>query len=410
MNYTIILIELIKFYYFSTDQTFLDIKTLKEAYEYLAPIIKEELSLTQEPPDFNNTLDSLLDLFTNNFQRINDQIMLEDIDELPSIISTFIEQPPYIQIIRDLIFDTQIYTIFKININIQDFQAYFDICQKIMYLYSLLAYQEYKNLSQEATIQELQECITDFQNMLITIDLPTLTKILIISHKLDEKNNYSKQTSWEIILFSDEESAWQILKYYNLDYYGKLIYDNLNDGLSPELTNVFFDSDNPSTFIIEETVFLSLFLFYLQNFLASTSLFPSKDSLIAKKYLLLSTNDLEELQNHYLKYHKIKKCPFIKDEEKTNEDYTDMINITAKCAQSLNYSDQAIFNNPSLYAKLIINALFTKCFLKLSGNESLKKYIQNIVTTYPVYKDKNHTIVSDIIDNIIFSDYLERNR
>lgn len=410
MNSTIILIELIKFYYHSTDQTILDIKTLEEAYNYLVPIIKEELTLKNPSPNFDNALNSLLEFFTNNFQRVNDQIILEDMDELPTTVSTFIEQPPFIQIIRDLIFDTHIYTIFKININIQDFQDYFKTCKRIMYLYSLLAYQEDQSQNQEATIQELQEYITHFQDMLITIDLPALTKILIAIHELDEKYHYNELSSWEIILFANEENAWRTLTYYNLDYYGKLIYDHLNEGLSPDLINVFLNHDNTSEFIIEETNFLSLFIFYLQNFLSSTSLFPGKDSLIAKKYLLLSTNDLEHLQNFFLKHHKIKKFPFAEFEEKNAEDYLDMAELTAKCAMDLNYPDKEILNHPNIYSQIIINALFIKCFPKLSGNPNLKKHITDTITLNPIYKDKNHTIITDIIDNIIFSDYLERNR
>lgn len=417
MNSTIILIELIKFYYYSTDKTSINIDKLKDAFYIFYKLLIDELELKENIPDFKASLQELLEVFSSFFDLNNNELLFQRLEELNQVIQTFMEHPPYIQIIRDLVFYTEIYSIFNIQINYSDLTDYFEANKKILKIYTKLAYEEYKNLNQKSTINELKNAIEEFQEMLTSSDLSTLTKLFIAMHQLDQKNEYdldnSEEHSWEIILFSKQQNIWHVLTYYNLDYYGKQIYDNLQENPSEETTNVFLQ-ETSSPQLYEPTNFLTLFLIYLDRFLKTTPNFPSKDSLIIKKYLLLSSDELEPVQNHFLMYHNLDSLTITKDDEKSKEDYIDMADRATAAAYHLNYKDSEIMNEPTLYAQTIINAIFIKCFLTLSGNDELKENIIRNITTptdHPIfYKEKEYQIVTDIIDSIIFSESLEKNR
>lgn len=417
MKNVIILIELIKFYYYSTNQTFINIKTLEEAFCAYYQIITEDLELEETTPSFDTILKELIETFSNFFEKNKETLFFPDISEINEVIQTFIEYPSYIQIIRDSVFHTKIYKIFDIKADFTTLDPYLEANKRIMNLYSKLAYEEYKNTNQNQTIKELEQAIQEFQNMLINIDLSTLTKIFIAIHQLDLGNGYqlddSETHSWEIILFSKQPNIWQTLTYYSLDFYGKQIYDNLQDNNSNESVNVFLAGDTLE-YVYEPTNFLTLFIIYLNRFLKTTPNFPGKDSLIIKKYLLLSTDDLELVQSYFLKHHSLDNLSLVLDSEKSEEDYIDMLDRTIYATFHLNHKDTEIMKHPEIYAQTIINAIFIRCFLNLSGHQAIKENIILRITTPkdipPFYKEKEYQIVTDIIDSIIFSESLDRAR
>ncbi len=388
----IILYEIINFYNEMTNEESIDINNLKTAFINLITSINETEN-TLYNFDFSTCLESFINKYSDYLILDNDILNFYDLGTLEDELANDIE----LSFIDDLIFvkveSASICDALDIPLPYEETKDYFDLNAKIMQTYLNIAKLETEGITINILNNYLKKQINDLQNIISNQDDLTLLKInLCISkyNSLLEDDGLFNSTGWHIALFSTKKEEIEKLRY---------------ERLSRLIEEVKLDPEYEDNNMYEIPTFLTYFFLELNKYLPIINNPYIKNELIIKKYLLLSTPELKNIENYYLNNYTIDnlELPSLKNYPKTAFDI--LLEPVNRCALSLDYSNKELTNNTLKMTNLIINSLFIKTFLELSKNEIEKQKIIDLIKTsryynYPEY----YSTTINVINNIIFKE------
>lgn len=411
-NSFIMIIELIRLYHYATNQNTIEIKKLEAGFNQLLFYLKIDNNINIYF-NFKTELKKFLFIYHKLFSYEDTTItMTKDIETIYKTIIKATKLNIIDFTISDAVHHPFIYHAFNLNLQDDEIYPYLKKNKQIMQLYTKLAAEECQKKDQTSTLEELQTQIEEFIIMLDNLDNYTLTKLKIhftlkdneCLNELDDYQSYA----WHIIMFSNNPTAWEALSY-NFLYHCCL---EMNEATTTEdeiILNAYQESNNDETETIQTPgeALLKYCIIYLHNFLKSTPDFPNKESLIIKKYLLLSLPELADVAEFLFEHHTLDGLPFPPKEITSSlEEMTDLEVQASMSSLNIINSDKELIASSNLYADTIIHAIFIKAFLLISEKELTSKHIINNLTNNTRYKGKEYQISTDIIDNIIFSNNL----
>lgn len=411
----ILFIELIRLYVLSNDTNTISKNALENALAILIEIVEEETN-SDIYYDFEEELTGFLDKYSDFFSESTEDITItEDIEIIYETILKSLKPNTIDFDISRLIYNTDIYKALNINIPSSIIAPYLDANKSLLSVLTSLAYNESNNYDSSDLIENLERIRDYLIDLFNNIDNATLTKINIITHLYDLEHmpevNDTEDYPWMIIIFSNSTEKWQTITYSTIASYANEIFESQSNE-NEMILNDFFEDYEPSEEpkiplnIIE--VFLTLFIIYLNKFLKITGNIPGKETIIIKKYLLLSLPELGESLEYFLKNKTLDDMPLPTISEQIEEDYENELYQTCeKIIPKIHISDQKLTDKPKICSDIITKAIFIKTFLKIARNNHLKNQLINKIANPNYYKNPGYEISTEIIDNIIFNDNLD---
>ena len=242
----------------------------------------------------------------------------------------------------------------------------------------------------------LQTLINNLKNKIIDQDELTLTKINLCISDLNSNLNEDglfTTTGWHIALFSKKKEEIKKLKYERLSYL--IEEEKYRQNNEEEAINDY-----------EIPFFLTSFLIELNKYLHTNISDKIKEKLIIKKYLLLSTPELKNIEDYYLNNFTIDNLELPNIPKYYPKTAFNVLLEPVNCSvMSLDYSNEELAKNTFNMANLIINALFIKTFLELSQNTKEKQNIINLIRNSRFYNyPEFYSITINTINDIIFKE------
>lgn len=381
--------EILRLYSLILDRNEISLKMLEEAFYAFVYVIniKEELNISL---DFETELNKLLEY--DNFSADQEYLYFEDIFEDLNYES---EDTPIDYYLDEYVYNIQIIHRLHLNNSYESTIELFNINLEIIRLFLELGQIEYLNGDNKNTLTLLKEKLRDLKTAMMEIDDKTLAELKIVfayknyQHLLDHDDDYINY-NWNIALFSDNESQIVALTYDRLEYLCDISYDSQDeDDLNEE-----YVSD-------EASMFLNCLFFNICDYLKKYPNNPGLESLVIKKYLLLSVPELSNtllfmLDNGFLP----EEAPTFNKDWLTKESFSEFKTRTYACALDFFEADQSLTKN-HIYGRMIINALFIRTYLNCIIDQNLQKELINILTNNRFYKEKNYSICTHIIDDLI---------
>lgn len=411
----ILFIELIRLYVLSNDTNTISKNALENALAILIEIVEEETN-SDIYYDFEEELNEFLDKYSDFFNESTKDITItEDIEIIYETILKSLKPNTIDFDISRLIYNTDIYKALNINIPRSIIAPYLDANKRLLSVLTAIASNESNNYDSSDLIENLERIRDYLIDLFNNIDNATLTKINIITHLYDLEHmpevNDTEDYPWMIIIFSNSSEKWQTITYSTIASYANEIFES-QSSKNEMILNDFFEDYEPSeepkiTLNIIE-VFLTIFIIYLNKFLKITGNIPGKDTIIIKKYLLLSLPELGESLEYFLNNKTLDNMPLPILPEQIEEDYENELYQTfKKIIPEIHISNQRLDKNPKIYSDIITKAIFIKTFLKIARNNHLKDQLNNKIANPNYYKNPGYEISTDIIDSIIFNDNLD---
>ncbi len=391
----IILFEIINFYNKLTNEDNIDINNLKIAFINLIKSINETEN-TLYNFNFNESLELFINKYSNYLELDDNILYFADLDSLEDELANDIE----LSFIDDLIFpkveSADICEALDIPIPYEETEEYFALNSKIMQTYLNIASFETKGITISFLISYLESLINDLKTKINNQDEITLLKINLCISKYNSTLNDDglfTSTGWHIALFSSKKEEIQKLRYERL---ARLIEEEKYEQENGEeiLSNTY-----------EIPTFLTYFLLELNKYINTITSKNLKNELIIKKYLLLSTPELINIEDYYLNNYTLDylELPELSKYPKTAFDV--LLEPVNMCALSLDYSNKELIKSTYNMTNLIINALFVKTFLTLSQNEKEKHKIIELIRNSRFYNyPEFYSITINIINDIIFKE------
>ena len=303
----ILFIELIRLYVLSNDTNTISKNALENALAILIEIVEEETN-SDIYYDFEEELNEFLDKYSDFFNESTKDITItEDIEIIYETILKSLKPNTIDFDISRLIYNTDIYKALNINIPRSIIAPYLDANKRLLSVLTAIASNESNNYDSSDLIENLERIRDYLIDLFNNIDNATLTKINIITHLYDLEHmpevNDTEDYPWMIIIFSNSSEKWQTITYSTIASYANEIFES-QSSKNEMILNDFFEDYEPSeepkiTLNIIE-VFLTIFIIYLNKFLKITGNIPGKDTIIIKKYLLLSLPELGESLEYFL--------------------------------------------------------------------------------------------------------------
>ena len=284
-----------------------------------------------------------------------------------------------------------------LNIKISDsIKEYFDACLKVLKAHVHLARALYDNNNPLNSINDLKAKLEESEELFESASEDELTKIKIALCELDflnlpefsYENLFFERFPWFIILFSNSFKEWESITYLEIQRY--------------------LDSYSINDFI--DKYFLKFFLLYLTNIIKTIDNKEILETLITRQILLLATSELEDVEKDFLESHTLIIEPHT-PRGLEDIDLKDYEAYVYKCIENLIIDDETLKKSPHLISEAIINCIFIKTYLKLCVDDKIRKYITDTLTTGShTYKNPYYSIITQYIDDIIFSETLNLNR
>ncbi len=391
----IILFEIINFYNKITTEENIDILNLKLAFINILTSINETEN-TLYNFNFNECLESFINKYSDYFDLNNNILNFYDLENLELELANDIE----LSFIDDLIFvrveSANVCQALDIPIPYEDTKEYFDLNSKIMQTYINIAQLETNGISINFLNSYLQTLINNLKNKIIDQDELTLTKINLCISDLNSNLNEDglfTTTGWHIALFSKKKEEIKKLKYERLSYL--IEEEKYRQNNEEEAINDY-----------EIPFFLTSFLIELNKYLHTNISDKIKEKLIIKKYLLLSTPELKNIEDYYLNNFTIDNLELPNIPKYYPKTAFNVLLEPVNCSvMSLDYSNEELAKNTFNMANLIINALFIKTFLELSQNTKEKQNIINLIRNSRFYNyPEFYSITINTINDIIFKE------
>jgi len=403
------------------DTSSIKIDDLRNAFYEYQYNINSANNLHQEL-DFDSELENILEDFSCIFEIYDDEISFveEDPDDLFEVIPELLEEDPTSVDIymEDFIANENVYYALKLKPPFKEMQTIFETNQAIIALYKLITKQELENKDTSAVRKLIMFHKNNLKEFFLNADNKTHMKIrLCLAHYNDkflkDETKPNINTNWYIALLSNDENQKvsliydKIFAYLDEEYEPERVEskDLINELNSEEETEeqlpINFLKD--ACYIADETVyFFSNFILYLNNYIKKLENSKIKKLLLEKKYLLLSTNILEDTEDYYLENGTLNDLPlpsYVR--EWFNEKSFDfLIGNFEEILDNIKIPNEKIntYNN----AQIIINLLLLKCYLDLSINEVIKQELLAEITNPNYYKNPNYSTLTELIDSIVF--------
>ncbi len=388
----LIMMAIITFYNTITNEESIDIEDLESAFSHILTRINE-IEDTNFTFNFYDCLEDFVDTYPDFLEIENNHLLVDDLDILEEKIADNIDISFYDDLIYDITETASICNILNIPIPHKETKEYFDLNSKIMQIYLNIAKYETMGISFTPLIKCLENYITNLKNKIYELDEQELLNISICISDFNSnliEDGLFTTTGWHIALFSNNPSNIQKLRYERLSFL---------------IEEARFANTEIEALDYEIPTFLTYFLILLNNFMQNNISVSLKNELIIKKYLLLSTPELHNIENYYLKNNTINDLDYFTLPKNYPETAFNILNDTVKrCILSLDISDKDLINNPYNLTNLIVNLLFIKTFLELSQNNTLKIENINLIKDSKIYASpKQFSIVIDYINSIIFT-------
>lgn len=144
-------------------------------------------------------------------------------------------------------------------------------------------------------------------------------------------------------------------------------------------------------------------MLYLNNHIKTLEDSKVKEQLIKRKYLLLATGTLPEIEEYYLDQGTLDNLtlPPFRKEGLRKTSFNFLVYNFSELISNINIPN--INMTIEAEEKAIISLLLIKCYIDLSINEEIKQKLTDQLTDPNLYKNLNFSIITKLIDNIIFS-------
>lgn len=416
--------ELLYLKYQVTEDSKIKIDDLRNAFYELEYNIND-INGTNQELDFDNELGTIIEDFSCIFEIFDDEISFtdEDPEDLYQTIPEFLdEEPTSIDIyMKDFISNDGIYQALKLTPPLKEMQSIFEINKNILFLYELIAKFEFEGKDTTAIKKLINFHNNNLKEFLKSIDNSTYIKIKLCLAHYNEKylTNEAKpniNASWYLALLSSNKFAKYALSYDKIFYYidKEREPEEEEEIESKDLVRTSFnreigEDETPSEYLSkncyvgdELEYFLANYILYLNNYIKHIEDLETKKLLLERKYLLLCTSDLEETEEYFLAEGNLDTLalpPYIKSWFNENS-FSFLIGNFEEILNNIRIPNEKI--DSPLKSNIIINLLLLKCYLELSINETIKKELTAEITCPEFYKNPNYSILTELIDNIIF--------
>ncbi len=406
-----IFIEIIRLYALTMDKQKISKEKLKKAFIIFSSILEELIGDTIYF-NYDQELDSFLSKHNDLFREDGNYITWDD--DIEEIYANYIKCNHMNTLdfkVAELVLNVDIYDALRIKIDRELIAPYFNKNRALMQAFTKAAYNEFIGMPQD--FKELKQIRNEFFDLFDELDNSTLFKIRVAHHIFDFK--YGAHLSdhdfflWRIILFSNSDKEWQLLTYNTIATLCEE-FDEILDYEDEECQNYYIASESDTPILSTYEIFLKIFIIYLDKFLSCVNDFPGKESVITKKYLLLSLPELGDTLEHLLNGGYFQSLSINDSKyEITEEDLTNIYFEAIDCLTLLCKSDKELNNNPEFYSTMILAAIFIKSFFKVATSEYYKE-VYNLLTNPNYYKSPYYKTYSDILDNIIFNNNFDLER
>ena len=410
----VVLFELINFYVTIKKEDTIDINDLELAYNILTTKM-EDLEQAELDSNFTEALNNLLDKYSDYIYLDNDDLTIEDdITSLFEAITNDITITVNDDILQETILDTRIFDALNISIPLEEYADIFNINKEITNIYKLIAIDEANNILNILNIIYLKKLIKTLNNKLCKLDYFDSIKIkmcVAYYNKILNNDTYSNENyGWYIALFNNK--LLSVLDYERTSYIIDEV-DTIDDDTDEDNEDIIKSNheilNNLNMLNFENSYFLASLFLQIDNYLKQDLPFNIKQKLTLKKYLLLCTPELKNMEDYFLKhlnFNEIKLPEFTKYEPKDR--FTSLHNDTLKCILNLDYQNKEI--NDDIYVKIIISILFIKNYLELSLNKIKKEEIINQIIHSKFYQNRNYELVNNLLNTLIFNNKKNKER
>ena len=303
--------ELLEIYFKITNENYINLNILEKSLYTLENIIN-----TNENTHFNYNFKDIINNFLNQYQdyidTYNNTLYLNC--DLAHFLDAILENKNfYSEIDQTICTYLENIAIFKsLNINIphKEMQDYFILNKEIITTYSNIAKLETMGIKNNLLIYYLKKLNAKLTHELTKLDETNLLKIKIccadLNNCLNNDVEMFENSAWHIALFSNDALLKSKINYAKLEYLANELSFYLEDYEDfiadtedlKELLSKSSDTEDNS----DLNIFLSYFFLELSNYLNTNELSTfTKEELIMKKYLLLSTPELHKIEEYYLK-------------------------------------------------------------------------------------------------------------
>ena len=309
-----LIFELLYLKYKVTGDSSIKIDYLKDAFYELEYNVNDLNNVNQEL-DFETELEQVLEDFSCIFETFDDEISFtaEDPDILYEIIPEFLDEKPTAidYYIEDAINDDNIYQTLRLKPPLKEMQNIFEINKNILFLYNLIAKQEFEGKDPTPVCKLINFYESSLKELFKNLDNINYIKIKIWLAYYNDKylTNEAKpniNSSWYLALLSKSKTALLALSYDKILYYidnEKIIANEEKTEsreINPEETAEEYLAE---TYYIHDELeyFLAHYILYLNDYINHMESSEIKRLLLQKKYLLLSTGELNDTEEYYLK-------------------------------------------------------------------------------------------------------------
>lgn len=402
----IIIIELLRLYFHTTDSNSIDISQLERGFYTLLSLIYD-IDNIHLNYNFQKELKRFLETYTDITISEDKITLIGDIEELHQQITNIYETKNTYYELQDYLFDSRLFKAMNIPTFPDEVKEYFDLNRTIIGLLLQIGNDELNHKPITSKLLDLESRINLLKDNIVIEDASSWTKLKVavtylnqsLLPKEDEEHHSS---TWYAILFSYNREFIFTLSYYWVEY---LIHNpEIEDHCIYEINgdDVYFtEYDGDDDELDEIPYFITVFLISLIEYLKVNPNTIAKESLLIKKYLLLGNPELSHVKDYLLEYNSLDNYPippFIDQDEEIFE----CLKATAiSCTANL-FKENSKLNKPHILSGVITCALFIKTFLSTSINENSKKEIINLIANSPYYKKPSYIEASKIIDTIIF--------
>lgn len=406
----IIILEILVLYFEYTNETEIDLKKLEKGFYVLTSIInyKNDLNIRF---NFKNELENFLEKYSDYITENDHNLTL--ISELKDLFNAVIDSHNILSTIesecQNYIFDYKIYQALEIKIPTKETKEFFDLNRNIISAYLKLGENEYHSHFDESAIIKLKELIQELNEKLNDADNSTLTKLKICYNYFNDillpnTDESHINSAWNTILFSNSSKRLYSLSYDRIEFLVEMIDKNTEDEEDEETLNSFYNEEHAeeNERLSPTSYFLTIVLIELNNYLQNNQ-DSAKEALLIKKYLLISTPELQHIERYFFENYTIDNYePSIPDDLDINS-FEHLKKKVIECTTNLVKKNNEL-TIPHILANVITSALFIKVFLNIGLNPDSYDNIIDLITSKTFYKQPGYEVITQIIDEIIFNE------
>lgn len=311
-----------------------------------------------------------------------------------------------------------IYDALNLPITFTEIKNLIDMSKNIFCLYESLRKYELENKNTTSILKLIAFFKYQMKNYLKEASQSTLTKIKmalayynsqILSY--DELNIPNVNAPWHIVLLYDEGNLKKfsfidrIEAYIELEEERRYQEEEQMENQEEQQFSFLNDISLESCEYDDVTYFFIYYLLLLDQYTKEIYNKKEKSYLLKKKYGLLNSADLTDLEDTLLENGALENYIFEINKDVLNTHSFDfLIPNFEEILKNSRQSDINIDIHHEIKPFIIINLLLLKGYLDLSINEEIKNELIEEIKNNQYYKNPNYTILTHLIDHIIFKE------